>query len=90
VLERCEDVFCVLLVPPSIEVQAERLRARGDDEERVRQRLELGRREIEEGRLIADAIVVNDELDQAVSELAAIVDQARLRFRRETPRKDAP
>ncbi len=80
----------MLLVPPSIEVQAERLRARGDDEERVRQRLELGRREIEEGRLIADAIVVNDELDQAVSELAAIVDQARLRFRRETPRKDAP
>ena len=79
VLERCgaEHVVCVLLVPPSREAQAARLRGRGDPEEQVQRRLSLGDGELEAGRAFADAIVVNDDLDRAVDELAAIVEDAR-------------
>lgn len=80
VLARCPNVYCVLLVPPSREVQQARLRARGDDEEHIAARLQLGDREIEAGRQIADAIVVNDDLERAVQELEGIVGLARQRF----------
>lgn len=81
VLERCggKGVVCVLLVPPSREDQAARLRGRGDPEDQVERRLVLGEVELEAGRAFADAIVVNDDLDRAVAELAAIVDGARRR-----------
>lgn len=74
-----KGVVCVLLVPPSREDQAARLRGRGDPEEQVERRLALGETELEAGQGFADAVVVNDDLDQAVSELAAIVDEARRR-----------
>jgi guanylate kinase len=80
VLERCADVVCVLLVPPSQQAQESRLRARGDSEDAIKRRVELAAREIEEGRKLADAIVVNDDLDAAASELAAIIDDARRRL----------
>ncbi|HEX6476746.1 MAG TPA: guanylate kinase [Acidimicrobiales bacterium] len=63
----------VLLVAPSTEAQAERLRARGDDEEHVSRRLELAAREEAEGRRIADHVVVNDSADRAVGELLGIL-----------------
>lgn len=63
----------VLLVAPSSEAQAERLRARGDDEEHVARRLELAAREEAEGRRIADHVVVNDSADRAVGELLGIL-----------------
>lgn len=63
----------VLLVPPSEEEQVARLRGRGDDEDRVRQRVEAGRREIERGRRLADHVVVNDALAGAVEEVAGII-----------------
>jgi guanylate kinase len=63
----------VLLVPPSEEEQQARLRNRGDSEDRVRQRVEAGRQEIERGRLLADHVVVNDHLDRAVDEVAGII-----------------
>ena len=63
----------VLLVPPSEEEQVARLRGRGDDEERVRQRVEAGREEVERGRRLADHEVVNDDLDRAVKEVAGII-----------------
>ncbi len=72
-------VFCVLLVPPSAEEQELRLRGRGDGEDHIRRRLELGQREIEAGRAFADAVVINDDIDRAVTELAAIVERARAR-----------
>lgn len=77
VIERRDGVVCVLLAPPSLEAQAERLRARGDTEEHVKKRLHLGELEMEIGRRIADYVVVNDDLDRAVGELAAIVQEAR-------------
>jgi guanylate kinase len=77
VRQRCEDVVCVLLVPPSAEDQARRMGERGDSEAHVRARLELAERELVAGRAIADAIVVNDDVDQATDELASILEAAR-------------
>ena len=76
------DATVILLLPPSLEVQAARLAARGDDEEHIRRRLDKGREEVERGRKIAAFTVVNDELHQARSELAAIVDGTRSAARR--------
>lgn len=67
------DAVVVLLVAPSPEAQAERLRARGDDEEHAARRLELGSREEAEGRQIADHVVVNDTTDRAVGEVLGIL-----------------
>lgn len=80
VRERCRDVVCVLLVAPSDSEQAARLRARGDAEDHIEARLALGERETREGRSIADAVIVNDDLDEAAREVAAIVEAARRRF----------
>lgn len=80
ILERADDVVCVLLDAPSRKAQEDRLRHRGDDEAHVQARLALGEREIAEGRLFADAVVINDNLDQATRELAAIVEASRQRF----------
>jgi guanylate kinase len=77
VLERCTDVVCVLLVPPSREDQEARLRGRGDSDEHVRRRLELGEVEFARGQRIADKVVVNDDLDRTVDEFAGIVESAR-------------
>lgn len=77
ILDRCADVVCVLLVPPSLDEQEVRLRGRGDPDEHVRQRLALGEHELEAGKALADVVVVNDDLDRTVAELAAIVDRAR-------------
>ncbi len=80
VLERVEgEVLCVLLVPPSRAEQEARLRGRGDSAEHVRRRVELGEREVEAGKAFAAAVVVNREVDQAVEELAAIIEAARKR-----------
>jgi guanylate kinase len=69
--------LCVLLVAPSLEVQAARLRARGDAEDHVQRRLELGRAETEQGKVLADHVIVNDDLESAVTQLAAIIEAAR-------------
>jgi len=80
VLKLADHVLCVLLVPPSVAVQEARLRSRGDSPEHIARRIALGRDELAASREIVDATVVNDDLDQAVADLAAIVDDARRRF----------
>ena len=67
----------ILLLPPSPEVQAERLAARGDSDEHIARRVELGRAEVERGRAIAAYTVVNDDLRRAMGELTAIIDRTR-------------
>ena len=82
VLERCENVVCVLLVPPSKQAQAERLRARGDPEEAILDAASrLGDREVEGGHGSSPGAirVVNNDIDEAARELAAIIDAARQR-----------
>jgi guanylate kinase len=77
VLAQRPDATVILLLPPSPEVQAARLAARGDDDEHIRRRVDNGRAEVERGGRIATFTVVNDDLQQAVAELAAIVDRTR-------------
>ena len=77
VLHRRPDATVILLLPPSDEVQAQRLAARGDDEEHVRRRVELGQAEVERGAKIAAHTVVNDDLERAITQLTAIVDGTR-------------
>ncbi len=77
VLAQRPDATVIMLLPPSPEVQAARLAARGDDEEHVRTRVELGRTEVERGADIAAHTVVNDDLQRALGELTAIIDRTR-------------
>ena len=73
VLERHPEAVVVLVVAPSVEEQAERMRKRGDPDDQIAGRLELGRQEEQLGRTLARQVVVNDEVDRAVQELAGIL-----------------
>jgi guanylate kinase len=73
VLARCDDVVCILLLPPSEDDLRARLLGRGDAEARAHQRLELGRHEIEVGRQLAAHVIVNDDLERAVGELVTVI-----------------
>ncbi len=77
VLAKRPDATVILLLPPSTEVQAARLAARGDDAAQVRRRVEKGRDEVERGRRVAAYTVINDDLRQAHGELTAIVERTR-------------
>jgi guanylate kinase len=81
---RYPGAILVLVAAPSKEVQAERLRGRGDDEASALRRLEVGADEQRTGRQMADHVVVNDELERASGQLAAIVDSSRERSRSTT------
>ena len=71
------EALIVLLLPPSPAVQAERLRRRGDDEAEVARRLETGAREERVGRALTPFVVVNDDVDKAVAEVAGILEAHR-------------
>lgn len=73
VRRRHPEAVVVLVVAPSAEVQVARMRERGDGEEQVQARLALGLEEERIGRELADHVVVNDELDRAVEEVAGIL-----------------
>ncbi len=77
ILARPGGATVILLVPPSPEAQAARLRGRGDDEAQVQRRLAKGVSEVAEGRAIAHHVVVNDDIDRAVAEVRSILDAAR-------------
>jgi guanylate kinase len=77
VKDRDPEALIVLLLPPSPEVQAERLRRRGDDEAEVARRLETGAREELVGRALTSFVVVNNDVDQAVAEVAGILEAHR-------------
>jgi guanylate kinase len=67
----------VLLVPPSTEIQRERLRQRGDDAAEVDRRIALGAEEMRLGSELTPFVVVNDEVDRAVSQVAGILETHR-------------
>jgi guanylate kinase len=72
----------IFVLPPSFEILERRLRGRSKDpEDAIRRRLETARREVS---AVAeyDYVVVNDELERCVSELAAIVAAERARRER--------
>jgi guanylate kinase len=77
VLERVPGAVMILVVPPTRAVQEARLRHRGDPEGHVQKRLAVAEEEEMVGRELAHHVVVNDDLDRAVEEVAGILDGYR-------------
>jgi guanylate kinase len=71
------DAVVVLVLAPSLAAQQARMRERGDPPERIAERLRIGREEERAGRLLADAVVINDDLNRAVEEVAGILQRYR-------------
>ncbi len=69
----------VLLAPPSLGDLERRLRGRGtEDEVRLAERLDAAERELAQASWF-DQRVINDDLDRAVEEVAAIIERSRTR-----------
>lgn len=69
----------VFVEVPSREAQRARLRGRGDEDDVIARRLAAAPEEERAGRALADHVVVNDDLDRAVAEVAAILESRRHR-----------
>lgn len=75
----------IFLVPPSLDVLEARLRNRGTDEEEVIElRLRKAREEIAQFESY-DHVVVNDELERAVTEVEAVILSEQSRTTRRAP-----
>jgi guanylate kinase len=75
--ERAPDAVLILLRPPSLEELARRLRSRGtESEDRIGRRLGEAERELAQASWF-DHEVVNDELERASSQVAAIIEASR-------------
>jgi guanylate kinase len=73
VREQLPKAVLVFLAPPSLDELGRRLRSRGtEDEAQIERRLEVAGREMEE-RSLFDQVVVNDDVDRAAREIAAII-----------------
>lgn len=77
VLERVPDCLFVLLEPPSAEVQAERLRGRGDPPEQAERRIAVAQAELAEGRRLGAICIVNDDLERTVAEVQSLIEARR-------------
>jgi guanylate kinase len=77
----------LLILPPSMKLLEERLRARGDDAAHVAARLASAPAELEKGHELASHVVVNDDLERASREIVSILEGLR-RQRREFSSKD--
>lgn len=77
VRERAPDAILILLVPPSLAELERRLRARGtESDERIRRRLAGARAELARAPAF-DHVVVNDDLEGASAQVAAIIEASR-------------
>ena len=83
--EHFKESVLIFLVPPSLEVLEDRLRNRGTDgQEVIETRLKKARKEIAEFNRY-DYVIINDELEQAVEEVQAIILSERSRTGRRAP-----
>jgi guanylate kinase len=71
------EAVLIFLDAPSVEEQEARLRARGDTDERVAQRLETAVAERQAAADLGCTIVINDTLDATVAEIGALIAAAR-------------
>ena len=71
------EAVLVFVQPPSREEQRRRLQGRGDTDEHVAERLRKAEEEEDLGARLADVVVVNDDLERAVTEIEAIIGAAR-------------
>ena len=74
VRERKPEAIMYFIAPPSLEELEKRLRRRGDtSDEDIEDRLEIAKSEMAEATDLFDHIIVNDNLDQAISELEGLI-----------------
>jgi guanylate kinase len=79
VRERAPEALLIFLAPPSLEDLERRLRGRGtESEDRIEERLERAAWEMAQATWF-DHVVVNDELERATDEVAAIIQASRFR-----------
>ena len=71
------DALLVFVDAPDRATQEARLRGRGDDEQRVRQRLEKAAEEVARAARMDFVHVVNDDLDRTVEELTGLIARHR-------------
>ena len=64
--------------PPDVVHEFSRLTGRGDPPEKVIERLRKAEDEEPEGQALADYVVVNDDLETTIQELASIIERERL------------
>lgn len=75
--EKCPDALMVFLMPPSFEELEKRLILRGKDSlEVIKNRLITAREECKVADKF-DYIIVNDDVDRAVSEFSSIIDKEK-------------
>jgi guanylate kinase len=71
------DAVLIFLAPPSMDELERRLRGRGtEDDERIARRMETAAWEMTQ-RSWFDQVVVNDDLERAAAEVAAIIEASR-------------
>lgn len=75
--ELFDEAVLVFIDAPDRATQAERMRTRGDSEERIAQRIERAEQEVLAARALPYEVVVNDDLDRAVQEVAGLIEAAR-------------
>ena len=74
VRERKPEAIMYFIAPPSLEELEKRLRRRGDtSDEDIEDRLEIAKSEMAEAPDLFDHTIVNDNLDQAISELEGLI-----------------
>lgn len=71
------DALLIFVLPPSRDEQERRLRERGDPSDKVFARLRKAEDEEPVGRALADHVVVNDDLEDTITEMLTIIDEAR-------------
>lgn len=71
------DALVILLAAPDDATLEARLRHRGDDDAHVAARLAIAKDEHDRLVSLADAVVVNDDLDRTVAAVAAVIAAAR-------------
>lgn len=79
VAARHPDAVLLFMSAPSVEEQIARLRARGDSEDKVRQRVDAAADETARGEALGARFVVNDALDDTVDLLLGIIAEERRR-----------
>lgn len=73
------DAILIFVLPPSRAEQEARLRGRGDPNDKVLARLRKAETEEPIGTKAADFVVVNDDLDETVSQMMGIINTQRSR-----------
>jgi len=71
------EAILVFLLPPTRTEQERRLRERGDLEDKVIERLRKAEEEEPVGMALADHVVVNDDLEDTIDEMLAIIEATR-------------